>query len=114
MDDNEAFYDAEIVPALIALREKCLARGMHLLAYVSYADGCWGATTGIDGNAPLPMRLIDACAKAKGNFDAFTMAMMRYAQEYGHESVILMRLGVPPTPAPNPGTDDPRARAGRG
>lgn len=98
--EREAFYDAEIAPALKAMSEKCLANGLSFFSLVEWAPGETGQTTAFQ---PLEKRGLaitwcDWAAKANGSADAFLIAMQRHAHKYGHSSMCLHLLGVPTKP----------------
>lgn len=99
MDPNaEAIHDAEIMPALAALRDRCAELGMSFAAYVEWAPGKYSSTTGAGDATCWPLRMAAAWLRSR-NVDSFIMSAMHYAREYGHSSVCLLQLGVPEKPA---------------
>lgn len=104
MADNEAFYDAEIAPALADLNRRCQERGMSFFAAVAYDDaGSVGRTVNLRENAPGMLRFLDVlgrcwCKGGAVNIDSFMMAVQRDAMEKGHSSAVLHLLGVPTKP----------------
>lgn len=101
---NEAFYDAEVAPALMDLARRCTERGMSLIATVSYDDeGSIGRTLALAPDAPATIRYLDAlarswCAGGAVNVDGFLLAVMEDARRTGHSSLLLKQLGVPLSP----------------
>lgn len=107
MSPEEAFYDAEIAPVLLALCKKCQDRGLGFLAMVQYdPDGSVGRTVSLPANASAVLRYANALGQAQTaggvNIDGFMFAVMREARETGHSSMVLMQLGVPLTPPAPP------------
>jgi hypothetical protein len=96
--EREAFYDAEIAPALLALGKKCQDSGLSFLAVVEWEPGETGRTSCFAEGAGIGMRMTETAAKAAGNIDSFMFAMMRHAREHGHSSMCLAQLGVPTKP----------------
>lgn len=94
-EEREAFYDAEIAPALRALAMRCHANGLSFLAVVEWAPGETGRTYSQSPPAGLGIRWADAAARANGNADSLIFALMKEAQENGHSSMCLKMLGVP-------------------
>lgn len=97
-EEREAFYDAEIAPALRDLRDRCHANGLSFLAVVEWEPGEHGRTLALTPPSGLGIRLADAAARANGNADNLIIGMMREARETGHSSACLHALGVPTTP----------------
>jgi hypothetical protein len=78
--DDEQWYDKEIAPTLLDLSKKCEARGISLVAVVEYAPGERGRTSTISDGAGLEMRMLDFCARAGSNVDAYILALIRYCR----------------------------------
>lgn len=97
----EAIHDAEIMPALDAISKRCQELGMSMVACVEWAPGKYSTTSCVGGDTCPQLRLGYTWLRSFGNFDSFAMAAMRHAEQHGHQSVILMRLGVPLTPQPS-------------
>lgn len=97
--EREAFYDAEVAPALKALAERCQSNGMSFLAVVEWEPGEQGRTFYQSAPSGLGIRFADAAAQANGNVDGLIMGIMKYAREHGHNSICLHQLGVPAKPA---------------
>lgn len=97
--EREAFYDAEIAPALRELAERCKANGLSFLAAVEWEPGETGRTFYTTPPVGLPLRWADLAIRVNGNVDALIFALMRDAREVGHGSICLSKLGVPATPA---------------
>lgn len=98
MSENETFYDNEIAPALAGLAKRCQDRGLSFLAVVEWEPGEHGRTLTLQAGSGLGIRMADAAAQAGNNADGLILALMKYAHEHGHSSMLLKQLGVPLTP----------------
>lgn len=96
--EREAFYDAEIAPAIRELAKRCAKNGLSFLAIIEWAPGEFGRTLSLVAPSGLGIRWADAAACANGNADGLIMALMKDAHEHGHSSACLHLLGVPMTP----------------
>lgn len=99
---SEAIYDEQVAPLLKQVGDLCLQHGFSFAAACEYAPGDTGLTftTTIDPDKTgATMVLADLGVRARGNFDALVMGVMRYARKHGHDSIFLRQLGVPTTPA---------------
>ena len=96
--EREAFYDAEIAPALLDLARKCQEKGLSLIAQVEWEPGETGRTAAFAGDSGIGIRMAEAAMRAKGNIDAFLLGMTKHAREHGHSSMFLNLLDVPTTP----------------
>lgn len=96
-EDREAFYDAEIAPALLALGKKCQDNGLSIVAEVEWLPGEGGTTATLQSGSGVGIRLVHLAAKARGNVDALILALMRHGKEHGHSSACLKLLGVEPS-----------------
>lgn len=94
-EQREAFYDAEIAPALMGLARKCEDFGFSIVAKVEWQPGETGTTASIRGDAGFGLRLTHWAAASNGNVDSLIIACKKYGQEHGHESICLHLLGVP-------------------
>lgn len=102
----EAWYDAEVAPVLLEIRNRCAERGVSFLALVDYSgEGDIGRTVTMPRGdaAPAVIRYANGLAQAwepggRVNIDRFLFAVCREANERGHSSVCLAQLGVPPEP----------------
>ena len=56
--EGEAWYDAEIAPALAALARRCHERGMSFIAAVEYQPGDRGGTYCLTKDAGTAMRML--------------------------------------------------------
>ncbi|MES2973341.1 MAG: hypothetical protein V4757_07015 [Pseudomonadota bacterium] len=92
MTENEAFYDAEIAPALMALGAKLQERGMSFVATVEYDPGERGSTIALEEDAGLPMRILHIAANAGENFDALALGVIRYCKARGIDTSASMFL----------------------
>lgn len=93
---NEKWYDESVAPVLKDLGDKCLARGASLVAVVEYQSGHRGRTVALS-DASLEMRLLDFCAQAGTNVDAYFIAVVRYCRAEGiptDGSVVMNCLNV--------------------
>lgn len=78
--NNEEIYDNEIAPELKKLGDRCKELGISFLAQVEYSDDGIGRTEFLSENSSFAQKMTHWAAKAKGNFDALTMAVSRYAK----------------------------------
>lgn len=83
MTDNEAWYDAEIAPALAALATRCHERGMAFLATVEYQPGELGDTRYMTKDAGLAMQMLALCQATAPNVDRYVIALRRYCRDRG-------------------------------
>jgi hypothetical protein len=83
LTDGEAWYDAEIAPALAALAKRCNERGMAFVAVVEYQPGDRGGTYYLTKDAGLPMVMLNLCARTAPNIDAYIINLSRHAQREG-------------------------------
>jgi len=91
--EAEAFYDAEIAPALAALARTCAERGMNFVAVVEHDFGKVGLTRikGVERAGPQ-FRVADTAARALGNVDSLILALIEDGREHGHNSMCLHQL----------------------
>ena len=101
---KEAFYDAEIAPALLDLAKKCEDKGLSLVAMCEFEPNETGTTFSIRTEAGIEIMMSIMAMRARGNVDALLMALRQYGEEHGHQSLVLELLGLPPQP-PSPGPD---------
>ncbi|MES2973426.1 MAG: hypothetical protein V4757_07445 [Pseudomonadota bacterium] len=92
MTDNEAFYDAEIAPALMALGARMQERGMSFVATVEYDPDQRGSTFILSKDAGLPMHILHIAAHAGQNFDGLAMGVLRHCQKNGIDTGASMFL----------------------
>ena len=95
--DGEQWYDEEIAPVLLEASRKCEARGISFLAVVEYELGHRERTESIAKDAGLEMRMLDFCARAGTNVDAFIIALIRYCRKHGipiDSSIVLNRMNA--------------------
>lgn len=86
LDDGlggEAWYDAEIAPALRELAKKCHERGMSFVAAVEYKPGERGGTYYLTEDAGLEMQMLRICALTAPNVDSYVINLKRYAHRLG-------------------------------
>jgi hypothetical protein len=95
----EEFYDKQLAPPLMDLAERCKGRNVPFLAYVEYAPGERGLTRVICDNPSIETLMVFWAMEARGNIDAFMMAVQRHAMKYGHSSAVLSILKVPTSPS---------------
>jgi len=96
--ERQRFYDQEIAPALQELAARCVANGLSFFSVVEWKPGEHGRTTYLSPPSGRAVRWADAAARANGNADALIMALMKEAQQVGHNSAALTALGVPCKP----------------
>jgi hypothetical protein len=80
---EEAWYDAEIAPALAALAKRCAAGGMSFVACVEYLPGARGGTHSLTEGAGLEMTMLHLCAKTAPNVDAYLINLKRHCVSRG-------------------------------
>lgn len=97
--EGEKFYDDVIAPALLGLAQQCQDHGLNFFAVVEWEPGEQGRTISMTAKSGLGIRLANTAAQANGNVDSLILAIMKYALEHGHSSMILHELGVPMEPA---------------
>lgn len=100
---NEEFYDSEIALKLLELCNLCGDRGMSMVAPVEYGPNLIGETSRLAAGHGIEIRMAYWGIRARGNIDSLVINAGRYANEVGHSSMILRRIGVPTTPAQTPG-----------
>jgi hypothetical protein len=101
MPTKEEIYDGQVAPLMTRIIEICQAHKIKM--HASYElDGGMMCTTNLHHGepSPVPLRLMLYASKAGNNIDAFMGAVKRDAAEYGHTSIALELLGVPPSPPP--------------
>lgn len=83
MLDNEAFYDADIVPALRAIQKKCAEREMSFLAVAEYNPGEWGRTTVQTPTQSLALTIMHIAAQTGQNVDSLIINIRRHCHAQG-------------------------------
>lgn len=78
--EDEAWYDAEIAPALAALAKRCHERGMSFIAAVEYQPGDRGATYYLMEDAGTAMHMLQLCAQTVPNVDSYIINLKRWAK----------------------------------
>lgn len=86
VSEDEAWYDAEIAPALAALGKRCEDRGMAFVACVEYQPGDRAGTYTLPDNAGLEMRMLHLCAHTVPNVDRYVMALRKLCKEQGMDT----------------------------
>lgn len=97
VSEDEAWYDAEIAPALAALAKRCHERGMSFVAAVEYQPGDRGGTYYLTEEAGLQMHMMHLAAQTAPNVDRYVIALRRHCQERGQDisgSFVLRGLGA--------------------
>lgn len=95
--DHEAFYDAEIAPALKAIAERCHEAGLPFLAMVEYEQGSVGLTIDhpdIHESGPQ-FRLASYGARCLGNADKLIHSLLKDDERHANgesKSFYLRRL----------------------
>jgi len=82
-NEGEAWYDAEIAPALVALAKRCNERGMSFIASVEYLAGERAGTYFLTADAGLTMRMQHICAMTAPNIDGYMINLARYCKARG-------------------------------
>ncbi len=95
VSEGEAWYDAEIAPALAELAKRCHERGMAFLAVVEYQPGDRGRTVYMTEHAGLAMQMVSLCAATVPNVDCYIMNLRKLCKQRGQDmsgSVVLSGL----------------------
>ena len=95
--EGEAWYDAEIAPALAALAKRCHERGMAFVAVVEYQPGDRAGTYYMTEDAGLAMIMQYLCSRTAPNVDAYIMSLKRHCKAVGQDisgSFVLRGLGA--------------------
>ncbi len=92
-DPKENFYDKEIAPLLLEIRNKCQSQEIPFLAVAFISPELWGDTAFIPANCNnAHIRTVQMAIKAGGNADTLIWGMQRHAKEHGHEYACLTIL----------------------
>lgn len=97
VSEDEAWYDAEIAPALAELAKRCHERGMSFIAVVEYQPGDWGGTFYLTEDAGLHMHMLHLAAQTVPNVDRYILALRRHCKERGQDmsgSFVLRGIGA--------------------
>ena len=81
--DGEAWYDAEIAPALADLANRCAARGMAFVAVVECQPGDHAGTYMVGEDAGLALHMVSLCSRTAPNVDAYLMNLRRLCKDKG-------------------------------
>ena len=94
--EGEAWYDAEIAPALAELAKRCHKRGMAFVAVVEYEPGHRAGTYYMTEEAGLEMTMQHFCAMTAPNVDAYVMNLKRHcdAQDIDTGGSFALEAGV--------------------
>lgn len=93
---KDKFYDDEIAPALLIIRDKCLNADIPFLACAFINSETHGETAFIPAKCnDAHIRTVQAAIKSKGNADTLIWWMMRHGKEHGHNSACLSILDRP-------------------
>lgn len=98
MSENEKWYDEEIAPMLLEISKRCEGQGgLSFIAVVEYEAGQRGRTATIAEDAGLEMRMLDFCAQAGTNIDAYIIALIRYCRSKNiptDSSIVMNRMNA--------------------
>ena len=95
--EGEAWYDAEIAPALAELAKRCNERGMSFVAVVEYQPGDRAGTYMMTEDAGLSMQMVSLCSRTAPNVDAYVMNLKRHCKDVGQDmsgSFVLRGFGA--------------------
>lgn len=95
--EDEAWYDAEIAPALAALAQKCHERGMAFVAAVEYQPGDHATTFMMSEDACLQMQMVRLCSQTAPNVDSYILNLRKLCKKRGQDmngSFVLRGLGA--------------------
>lgn len=93
--DQEALYDAEIAPALLAISQRCQELGVPFVAAVEYKPGEVGQTMYVPEAACIAMQITLRGAASRGNFDGMCISLLRYLHRMGIDASASMFLKPP-------------------
>lgn len=106
--EREAFYDAEIAPALAELSRRCTDAGLSMLAVVEFGQtgdtdekgSNFGRTLGLASGSSASFRWFDAFVRCNANFERYAMSFTRHVVRSGlpHSSMYLEMLGIKGNP----------------
>lgn len=91
-EEAEAFYDAEIAPALLAVVERCKELGFAFVAHVEWWPGETGITQHVPDEAGAQMHMTQIAAHSHGNFDKMAINVMRKWPDATERCVALQHL----------------------
>jgi hypothetical protein len=97
VSEDEAWYDAEIAPALADLAKRCHERGMAFLAVVEYQPGDRARTVFMTEDAGLAMQMVNLAAATVPNVDCYVMNLRKLCKERGQDmsgSFVLRGFGA--------------------
>ena len=83
VSDDEAWYDAEIAPALADLAKRCQERGMAFVAVVEYKPGDHAGTYMVGDDAGLALHMVSLCSRTAPNVDAYVMNLRKHCKAKG-------------------------------
>lgn len=95
--EDEAWYDAEIAPALAELAKRCHERGMAFVAAVEYQPGDHATTYMMGDGACLQMQMVRLCSQTAPNVDSYIMNLARHCKAKGIDtsaSFVMRRFGA--------------------
>ena len=95
---DEAWYDAEVAPALAELAKRCHEKGMAFVAVVEYAPGERGGTYYMTKHAGLEMTMLLNCAQTVPNIDGYVIRLARHCKAEGIDtgaSIVMKQWGGP-------------------
>lgn len=81
--EGEAWYDAQIAPALAGLAKRCHERGMSFITVVEYEPGARGGTYYLTQDAGVAMNMLHICAQTAPNVDGYIINLIRWAKRNG-------------------------------
>ena len=82
---DEAWYDAEIAPALAGLAKRCHERGMAFLAVVEYQPGDRARTLYMTEHAGMAMHMVSLCAATVPNVDCYVINLWKHCNAVGQD-----------------------------
>lgn len=97
-EERFAWYEAEILPSLRALAERCRAQGMDFSASVQVAPDSIGTFLLHGECTTRAFAYVIGVSMCGGSEDALINEMIRIAGQIGHSSAHLARLGIPTSP----------------
>jgi hypothetical protein len=101
-EEREAWFDAEIAPALMALANRCLENGMAMVSTVEYAPDKRSSTYAMPSGAGLAMHMLRMCSAAGRNIDGYIIGLAKYCHANNIDtgaSFVMRRFGMEPEQA---------------
>lgn len=83
ISEEDAWYDAEIAPALAELAQRCHEHGMSFISLVEYQAGDRALTQMFTEKAGIEMHMVSLCSRTAPNVDSYILNLKRYCKMNG-------------------------------